>query len=603
MAIRPGDYMRYGRAVLLLLALLSVAVCIQSPGDDVDGAYTEDGFEIIVSDGYGYVKGYYGPVADTVVIPETVTVDGNEVTIVGIESLGCMQGVREVVIPSTVDNISVSTEYSGSDTLESIVVSDDNQNYISVDGIVYTKDMGTLVMVPSGISGEVNVLDGTEYINSRSFYKCDKVTGVVLPESISTIYEYAFDGCSSLEYLDASCAEDLRHYAFQGSSITDLVLDGDIALRSYSLLNLAEGCTVRFTGDDPSYYMQDGFVISKERGQVYAYTGSMDHVCVPEGVTYFSLRFVSGCHVGLLELPSSLTLLLYTAQYILDIDEVVSHNEIYAIDDRGYLMDYRDIWQYHAVVWVPKIEGTMEISAEDHISNIFMLPEGVDMFHIEEGGLYVGGTTPMIVIDNMVFYVAPVYEGVLDIGSYSYSARMPASGVTGFIVSEDSRYHSVDERGILYDASGETIEAVPAGYKGDLLLEDVTVYYGALTGCNGIDVLTIGDGVIMMDSPDITVKELRFQADFDLSSWENVAADRIVIDGGTMVGGSGNLVFRDVNGDPVTIGTTGHHVYEIGDDGCYREVVDRDMFGLYVALIAVFAGLVAVSFAFLRYEE
>ena len=70
-----------------------------------------------------------------------------------------------------------------------------------------------------------------------------------------------------------------------------------------------------------------------------------------------------------------------------------------------------------------------------------------------------------------------------------------------------------------------------------------------------------------------------------------------------MVGGSGNLVLRDVNGDPVTIGTTGHHVYEIGDDGCYREVVDRDMFGLYVALIAVFAGLVAVSFAFPRYEE
>ncbi len=88
---------------------------------------------------------------------------------------------------------------------------DENNPYIcDVDGVVFTKDMKTLLFYPP--SGGINIEkdtdgneiksisyvipDGVETIRSKAFYKCLELTDVTLPDSLKSIEEKAFFRCN-----------------------------------------------------------------------------------------------------------------------------------------------------------------------------------------------------------------------------------------------------------------------------------------------------------------------------------------------------------------------------------------------------------------------
>ena len=78
-------------------------------------------------------------------------------------------------------------------------VDEANEHFCSVDGVIYTKDMKTIVFFPPAKEGEYVVADGVESIRTKTFYKCTKITKVTLPDSIKFINEKAFFHCDSLE--------------------------------------------------------------------------------------------------------------------------------------------------------------------------------------------------------------------------------------------------------------------------------------------------------------------------------------------------------------------------------------------------------------------
>ena len=77
-------------------------------------------------------------------------------------------------------------------------VDEANEYFCSVDGVIYTKDMKTLVFFPPAKEGEYKVLDGVETIRTKAFYKCGKVTEVTLPEAVKSIEEKAFFRCEAM---------------------------------------------------------------------------------------------------------------------------------------------------------------------------------------------------------------------------------------------------------------------------------------------------------------------------------------------------------------------------------------------------------------------
>lgn len=77
-------------------------------------------------------------------------------------------------------------------------VDDANEYFCDVDGVIYTKDMKTLVFCPPAKEGAYAVPEGVETIRTKAFYKCGKLTEITLPDSVESIEEKAFFRCIAM---------------------------------------------------------------------------------------------------------------------------------------------------------------------------------------------------------------------------------------------------------------------------------------------------------------------------------------------------------------------------------------------------------------------
>jgi hypothetical protein len=88
--------------------------------------------------------------------------------------------------------------------LAAVEVDVKNAMLASVDGVLYSKDMKTLLYCPPGKTGELVVPEGVTRINSLAFQECAKLTRISLPSTVVNIDEAAFGGNSSLKVLEVS---------------------------------------------------------------------------------------------------------------------------------------------------------------------------------------------------------------------------------------------------------------------------------------------------------------------------------------------------------------------------------------------------------------
>ncbi len=82
-----------------------------------------------------------------------------------------------------------------------INVDENNETYCSVDGVLFSKDMKTLIQAPcafGGTDGEYVVPDGVEHIGKAAFLVCLNLKKVTIPESVELINEDAFSLCKNL---------------------------------------------------------------------------------------------------------------------------------------------------------------------------------------------------------------------------------------------------------------------------------------------------------------------------------------------------------------------------------------------------------------------
>ena len=84
--------------------------------------------------------------------------------------------------------------------LERIIVSEENEFFKSVDGVLYNKDLTTLVLYPAGKKDETfEILDSVKEINNYAFQSNSYLKKIVFNDLVTTIPEYCFTECSSLE--------------------------------------------------------------------------------------------------------------------------------------------------------------------------------------------------------------------------------------------------------------------------------------------------------------------------------------------------------------------------------------------------------------------
>lgn len=80
-----------------------------------------------------------------------------------------------------------------------IEFSKENTEYLSKDGIVYSKDMKTLISCSQSKSGKVVIADGVEEIRENAFAYRDMIESVYIPDSVERIGDNAFANCDNLK--------------------------------------------------------------------------------------------------------------------------------------------------------------------------------------------------------------------------------------------------------------------------------------------------------------------------------------------------------------------------------------------------------------------
>ncbi len=150
----------------------------------------------------------------SVVIPYSVRAIGNYAfyRCESIESILIVNGVRSigkyafaycvsvasVTIPESVTSIGTNAFAYGF-ALDSITVDADNAYYSSDEqGVLFNKNKTTLIQYPGGKSGDYIIPESTTTIGEYAFYRCENLSSIVMPEGVETIGLYAFSYCYGL---------------------------------------------------------------------------------------------------------------------------------------------------------------------------------------------------------------------------------------------------------------------------------------------------------------------------------------------------------------------------------------------------------------------
>ena len=128
----------------------------------------------------------------TVTIPESVIN-------IGYNAFTECSSLKNIEIPEKVISIG-RYALAGCTSLESINVAANNKNYLSIDGVLFSKDKTQIIQYPSAKSDakEYAIPNTVISIEEYAFYQCNNLASITIPEGITSIENGTFYGCTSL---------------------------------------------------------------------------------------------------------------------------------------------------------------------------------------------------------------------------------------------------------------------------------------------------------------------------------------------------------------------------------------------------------------------
>ena len=147
----------------------------------------------------------------------------------------------KLLIPASVKTIDTSFL---SDFLlcEEYAVDEKNENYKSVDGVIFDPSGETLIGYPhSKPDAEYEVPAKTEKIGERAFYNNYALTKVTFPKSLRTIGEYAFGACNNLTTVEFNKGlKEIGNNAFSTVPLANVTLPSSIVTIGSSAITLTQ---------------------------------------------------------------------------------------------------------------------------------------------------------------------------------------------------------------------------------------------------------------------------------------------------------------------------------------------------------------------------
>ncbi|GHU75957.1 hypothetical protein FACS189461_2930 [Spirochaetia bacterium] len=106
-------------------------------------------------------------------------------------------GLTSVSIPASVTSIGEGA-FLGCIGLTSIQVDTNNKNYLSRNGVLFSKTGDELITCPTGLKGQYAIPAGVTRVWKRAFYGCTGLSSINIPAGVTRIGEEAFRDCTGL---------------------------------------------------------------------------------------------------------------------------------------------------------------------------------------------------------------------------------------------------------------------------------------------------------------------------------------------------------------------------------------------------------------------
>ena len=234
-------------------------------------------------------------------IPASVTYSGTtySVTCIGWMAFSNCSSLTSITIPNSVtiirDNAFVSC--SG---LTSFSVAGDNSNYSSKEGVLFNKQQTTLIQYPTRKQGEYIIPNSVTTIVDYAFYGCSGLTSLTIPNSITSIVDNAFAGCSSLTSITIpNSITSIGNEAFAGcSSLTSITIPN-------SVTNIGKGA---FSGCSSLSSVTISNSVTSIEESVFSNCSSLTAVEIPNSITSIGYSAFAGCSsLTAVEIPNSVT--------------------------------------------------------------------------------------------------------------------------------------------------------------------------------------------------------------------------------------------------------------------------------------------------------
>ncbi len=298
----------------------------------------------------------------------------SRVTTIERDAFRSCKSLTNIDIPASVTSIGDSV-FNNCKSLVNINVAPENENYKSVDGVLYTKDGTRLLKYGAARADEsftlpytvekiddnafeysanlktVNLTSNISYIPSSCFDYCTNLTSVIIPNTVTSIDSYAFYRCSSLQAISLpDSVISVDYSAFSNcSAVESLIIGKGLESLTYNSLDgLTQLKSITVVPGNAKYHSDGNCLIETVTKTLIL--GCSESVIPSDGsVTIIGSRAFSGSSPAEIRIPKSVTVIKSSA-FSKSLEKVnyggtEKDRELMTIESNSALLSAE--WTYH----------------------------------------------------------------------------------------------------------------------------------------------------------------------------------------------------------------------------------------------------------------